>query len=382
MLSDAVLSDEKENLISLENKTLLFEYDRRRSHSRGCEMGSNNIDTTNSTNHTPNDENRMQNKNSDLISKKLEDNNLVGKVNQTNRDDTIALEDGNATKLINCDNALIESKKQLTLDLNVTTKPASPPPSIPTAIVKPKYQRSSYDDRQLPPVGCINERCLSYHQSYNNDYTSQKPKYIQQLPHFDRKSTNTRIIIPLTSSSVTTTTATKSQNHDRKIQFMSGNEKELINAKLNQLEKDIDCKNSVNNKSLLVRGSVASNTIAIVQPRKRDKIELNLMEKRNKNYHPHHQQQQQNNRMASIDDGSTISADNNNVNTDKNINNNSMKKMSMTCGKSLIKDNESKVTCDAVNSTLVSRTSTGEGSDLKSGNNFKESISGESFYFF
>lgn len=59
--------------------------------------------------------------------------------------------------------------------------------TIPTAIVKPKYQRLPYDDRQLPPVVCIDrEKSWFDNNNFNNNVMHANKRI--QLPHFDRKS--------------------------------------------------------------------------------------------------------------------------------------------------------------------------------------------------
>lgn len=149
--------------------------------------------------------------------------------------------------------------------------------SIPTAIVKPKYQRQSYDDRQLPPVVCIDREKPWYHNSTTTAITSSnnnnqqqqhhinnnvivvgssttQPKKIQQLPHFERKH---KKILPIRNA-------------------VGGgvakglvSEKEKFNS-LRLCEKDID-----------------SSSVAIVPPRKKESI---VMEKQ--------QQQQQHQQTA------------------------------------------------------------------------------------
>lgn len=121
--------------------------------------------------------------------------------------------------------------------------------SIPTAIVKPKYQRVSYDDRQLPPVVCIdrekswfdNNQPLNNNNHNNNNNNNSNINVAVatrkiQLPHFERKykkkSVNGAVCRNLIVS-----------------------EKEKLNS-LRLCEKDID-----------------SSSVAIVTPRKKDKME-------------------------------------------------------------------------------------------------------------
>lgn len=108
--------------------------------------------------------------------------------------------------------------------------------SIPTAIVKPKYQRASYDDRQLPPVVSIDREKPWYDNcSVNNNVILTPNKKIQQLPHFERKHRKHRSGNRTNSGLVS--------------------EKEKFNSIL-LCEKDMD-----------------STSVAVVPPRKKDKIE-------------------------------------------------------------------------------------------------------------
>lgn len=108
--------------------------------------------------------------------------------------------------------------------------------TIPTAIVKPKYQRQSYDDRQLPPVVSIDREKPWYDNcSVNNNVNLTPNKKIQQLPHFERKHKKHRSGNRTNSGLVS--------------------EKEKFNSIL-LCEKDMDC-----------------TSVAVVQPRKKDKIE-------------------------------------------------------------------------------------------------------------
>lgn len=108
--------------------------------------------------------------------------------------------------------------------------------SIPTAIVKPKYQRTSYDDRQLPPVVSIDREKPWYDNCIvNNNVTLTPNKKIQQLPHFERKHKKHRTGNRTNSGLVS--------------------EKEKFNSLL-LCEKDMD-----------------STSVAVVPPRKKDKIE-------------------------------------------------------------------------------------------------------------
>lgn len=109
--------------------------------------------------------------------------------------------------------------------------------NIPTAVVKPKYQKSSYDDRQLPPIGCIDNEKLWHNNNNLNAIQHLNSRKIQQLPHFERKL--------------------QSRN-DQKFIFNTSSEKESLNL-LRHSEKEVDC---------------TSGSVAIVTPRKKDKMEF------------------------------------------------------------------------------------------------------------
>lgn len=134
--------------------------------------------------------------------------------------------------------------------------------SIPTAIVKPKYQRQSYDDRQLPPVVCIDREKPWYHNSTTTAITSSNNNNQQQQHHI-----NNNVIV--VGSSTTTTQPKKIQQlphferkHKKNLPIRNGagggvakglvSEKEKFNS-LRLCEKDID-----------------SSSVAIVPPRKKE----------------------------------------------------------------------------------------------------------------
>lgn len=108
---------------------------------------------------------------------------------------------------------------------------------IPTAIVKPKYQRPSYDDRQLPPVVSIDREKPWYDNcSVNNNVILTPNKKIQQLPHFERKH--------------------KKHRSGNRINSGLASEKDKFNSIL-LCEQDMD----------------SCTSVAVVPPRKKDKIE-------------------------------------------------------------------------------------------------------------
>lgn len=160
---------------------------------------------------------------------------------------------------------------------------------IPTAIVKPKYQRSSFDDRQLPTVAYMNEDKLAWYDKQLNNAQMEPmkcsapvtvathPKKIH-LPEFDRKAkkhmtsaksahnsaVESKIIahktneasVPAVNATITTTDNTK----------CSSDGKESVSC--------ADTKRRAVNKS---KKSGAS--VAVVQPRKKERMdERKLME--------------------------------------------------------------------------------------------------------
>lgn len=146
--------------------------------------------------------------------------------------------------------------------------------SIPTAIVKPKYQKSSYDDRQLPPVANVDREKPWYGDADDsttytaNDHhkivaalTTTTTK-IQQLPHFERKSN--KHLKHLTKS-VHSQHSGKSSSLSSALSSLSslsdGRAKEHLNSLLD-CDRD-DC-------------SSLSASVAIVQPRKKENMENEL----------------------------------------------------------------------------------------------------------
>lgn len=146
--------------------------------------------------------------------------------------------------------------------------------SIPTAIVKPKYQKSSYDDRQLPPVANVDREKPWYGDiedstTYtDNDHhkivaalTTTTTK-IQQLPHFERKAN--KHLKHLTKS-VHSQHSGKSSSLSSPLSSLSslcdGRAKEHLNSLLD-CDRD-DC-------------SSLSAAVAVVQPRKKENMENGL----------------------------------------------------------------------------------------------------------
>jgi hypothetical protein len=148
---------------------------------------------------------------------------------------------------------------------------------IPTAIVKPKYQKLSFDERQLPILGSTDE--ISWHSPTNAPSTTitTTPRKVQKHLPKSQKSF---------------------AKHTRKLVNKSGelcvdydvSDKEAINS-LQHREKDIDC-------------VVVQNSVAIVQPLKKvfdasasenmsDEKNQKLIDSSKNSFHSSHKHEQQ-----------------------------------------------------------------------------------------
>lgn len=122
--------------------------------------------------------------------------------------------------------------------------------TIPTAIVKPKYQKSSYDERQLPLVANVDREKPWFDDDNTSDtIVTTTTKKVQQLPHFERKPK--KQLKHLTKSVQGHPAAGRSTQ----------SAKESLNSLL-ECDKDID--------------SSLGASVAIVQPRKKEKMEPTL----------------------------------------------------------------------------------------------------------
>lgn len=81
------------------------------------------------------------------------------------------------------ENVSVQSSACTTNEIRAKTRAA-----IPTAIVKPKYQKTSFDDRQLPPVANVDREKPWYGDDSNT--ITVTTKMLDQLPPFERKSTD------------------------------------------------------------------------------------------------------------------------------------------------------------------------------------------------
>lgn len=118
---------------------------------------------------------------------------------------------------------------------------------IPTAIVKPKYQKLSFDERQLPVCGST------------DDHSWQSP-------------TNTTTTI--------TSTPRKVQKHLPKTQKSFAKQTRKLAAKSGEftVEQDVSDKEAISSRRLSEKDidcSVAQNSIAIVQPLKKTVVDVN-----------------------------------------------------------------------------------------------------------
>lgn len=143
---------------------------------------------------------------------------------------------------------------------------------IPTAIVKPKYQKPSYDERQLPPIGL----------AYCSDQAGSRAWYEQKPVKDAHPPTATATVVPTTNS------AHSSESRSRKIHQLSvhidrDRDRDRDRAAGKYPKKSIGRTLS----SVLARterlagsgqnrkdsGSSTGSCVAIVTPRKKDKME-------------------------------------------------------------------------------------------------------------
>lgn len=132
---------------------------------------------------------------------------------------------------------------------------------IPTAIVKPKYQKLAFDDRQLPVVGSTDNNDSPWFDSNEtaSTITTTTPRKVQKhLPNFDRRSQK--------PSFVKQQRKLLNKSDDR-IAVNAVSEKEAINS-VRYSEKDVDCSSISKN---------IPNSVAIVQPQK--KYDVNSTDK-------------------------------------------------------------------------------------------------------
>lgn len=195
----------------------------------------------------------------------------------------------------------IETKKQLnqnqtSISANRNTEELkSKNQTIPTAIVKPKYQKSSFDDRQLPVILSSNRdqpwydkqnndvnKCLAAATTTTTTATAPNTKKIH-LPEFDRKAKK-----HVKQSNSNSINSSKSAHHASEIEQNKCSSKQHIarddtTAKPQRTaksgEKDIDCSAATASRSSGLKLKSNGASIAIVQPRKKERMdERKLME--------------------------------------------------------------------------------------------------------
>jgi hypothetical protein len=130
---------------------------------------------------------------------------------------------------------------------------------IPTAIVKPKYQKLPFDDRQLPIVGTTDDDTTWYDSSQPSTITTTPRKVQKHLPNFERRAQK---------SFAKQTRKIVNKGGDQQYAELSVSDKETFNA-LQNYEKDIDC--------TLIVNSV--NSVAIVQPLRKEEMDFNCFDK-------------------------------------------------------------------------------------------------------
>lgn len=149
---------------------------------------------------------------------------------------------------------------------------------IPTAIVKPKYQKAAFDERQLPIIACMDRNQPWYDRECavgeNSTTKTNHTRKVIQLPECERK-VKKRLKHHEQNNTVKSahTSNADNCNHNVMINVRSGNKcsatKEQTTA-LDTFEKDTNSRRCADRKS---------STVAIVQPRKKEKMdERKLME--------------------------------------------------------------------------------------------------------
>lgn len=195
---------------------------------------------------------------------------------------------------------------------NETTHPIKNP--IPTAIVKPKYQKSSFDERQLPTVAHMSEDETAWYDKSNTNTSnglalsttavavevSAHPKKIH-LPEFDRKAkkhmksmtTTTATEAPITTTTTTTTAvaaATPSiakSAHNINAEIAAHNNQCVNTDNMESSASDrkesvgraVAHRRGVDKKSVKTSSSSSGTKLAVVQPRKKERMDqAKLME--------------------------------------------------------------------------------------------------------
>lgn len=147
---------------------------------------------------------------------------------------------------------------------------------IPTAIVKPKYQKAAFDDRQLPIIARVDRNQPWYDKQgapIDNSANKTTPRKVIPLPDCERKvKKRSKQHQSNSVKSAHTDSTVDSSNQTKMISVCSSKcsaTKEQTKA-LDASEKDTNSRRC---------GERKSSTVAIVQPRKKEKMdERKLME--------------------------------------------------------------------------------------------------------
>lgn len=143
---------------------------------------------------------------------------------------------------------------------------------IPTAIVKPKYQKAAFDDRQLPIIIACTDRNQPW---YDRQCATSENSTTKKLPEFERKVKRRSIQQSQNTVKSAHTSNGSSDNcsHGNMFNVRSNSKCSATKEKSNALdvsEKDTNSRKSVERKC---------SSVAIVQPRKKEKMdERKLME--------------------------------------------------------------------------------------------------------
>lgn len=151
--------------------------------------------------------------------------------------------------------------------------------SIPTAVVKPKYQKSTYDDRQLPTVAhMIDDKMAWYDKTLITNENMNKcsapvmpthPKKIQ-LPELDRK---------VKKHMKSMSSAKSAHNNHTEIAAHNNQTAKTDNTMRCAADgKETVCRAVTNSRSA-IKSKTSGASVAVVQPRKKERMdERKLME--------------------------------------------------------------------------------------------------------
>lgn len=205
---------------------------------------------------------------------------------------------------------------------------------IPMAIVKPKkYQRSSFDDRQLPTVAHLNDKPTAWYDKQNNAneiikssasaaasaaVAATHPKKIH-LPEFDRKA----------KKHMKSTNSAKSA-HNAAADTAHNNQSNTIDNTKNLSDGKEVVHRADTIRSAVQKSKKSSASVAVVQPRKKERMdERKLMEtilqmqiKKNALLYRGQGNNNKPNSTAAVKSSSPVNQTNGNAKHFNNINNN------------------------------------------------------------